>query len=191
MCGYVLEENMIEIIQGSDALLLPSIHEGFGLPLVEAMSCGIPAITSNVFSPPEIVKDGGLFVDPNDTSDLYEKIMEFVKNKKLQEDISKYALVRSQDFSWTITAEKLFKLFQKNTENELNSDFDADYDLAAYRTLTTVCQIHPGLVNQTRQDLLECDYTKIINWALTVGLKDAYVKEYLIPLTKWLEEHYT
>ena len=42
MCGYVKEKDMIEIIQGADALLLPSIHEGFGLPLVEAMSCGGP-----------------------------------------------------------------------------------------------------------------------------------------------------
>ena len=191
MCGYVKEEDMIEMIQGADALLLPSIHEGFGLPLVESMSCGIPVITSNVFSPPEIVKDAGLFADPYSTSDITERIIEFVKNKKLQEDLSKYALERSLDFSWIKTAEGLLKLFQENTENELDSDFDTDYDLAAYRTLTTVCQIHPYLIDQTRQNLLEFDYSKIINWALTVGLEDGYVKDYLIPFTKWLEEHYT
>ena len=155
------------------------------------MSCGIPVITSNVFSPPEIVKDAGLFADPYSTSDITERIIEFVKNKKLQEDLSKYALKRSQDFSWTKTAKKLLKLFQENTENELDNDFDTDYDLAAYRTLTTICQIHPYLIDHTRQNLLESDYSKIINWAFTVGLEDGYVKDYLIPFTKWLEEHYT
>jgi len=190
MCGYVKEKQMVEIIQGADALLLPSIHEGFGLPLVEAMSCGTPSITSNVFSPPEIVKDSGLLVDPYSTSDIAEKIIKFAKNKKLQEDLSKRALERSQYFSWAKTAEKLLKLFQENTENELDSDFDTDYDLAAYRTLTTICQIHPHLTTQTKQDLLEMDYTKIINWAVTVGLNDGYVKDYLIPLTRWLEERY-
>jgi len=190
MCGYVKEKDMIGIIQGADALLLPSIHEGFGLPLVEAMSCGVPSITSDVFSPPEIMKDAGLFADPYSVSDISEKIIKFAKNKKLQEELSKYALKRSQYFSWAKTAEKLLKLFQKNTENELDSDFDADYDSAAYRTLVTVCQIHPHLKNQTRQDLLEMNYTKIINWAVTVGLHDGYVKDYLTPLTKWLEERY-
>ena len=190
MCGYVTEKHMVEIIQGADALLLPSIHEGFGLPLVESMSCAIPAITSNIFSPPEIVKDAGLLIDPYNTSDIFEKIIEFVKNKKLQEDLSKRALERSQYFSWTKTAEQLLKLFQENTENELDSDFDTDYDLAAYRTLTTVCQLHPSLKEKSRQDLLEMDYVKIINWALTVGLNDKYVKDYLMPLTKWLEERF-
>jgi len=190
MCGYVKEKDMIGIIQGADALLLPSIHEGFGLPLVEAMSCGVPSITSDIFSPPEIMKDAGLFADPYSVSDISEKIIKFAKNKKLQEDLSKYALKRSQYFSWTKTAEKLLKLFQKNTENELDSDFDADYDSAAYRTLVTVCQIHPHLKNQAMRDLLEMNYTKIINWAVTVGLNDGYVKDYLTPLTKWLEERY-
>ncbi len=190
MCGYVKEKDMIEIIQGADALLLPSIHEGFGLPLVEAMSCGIPSITSDVFSPPEIANDAALFADPYSVSDIAEKIIKFAKNKKLQEDLSKRALERSQYFSWSKTAEKLLKLFQKNTENELDNDFDADYDLAAYRTLTTVCQIHPHLTAQSKQDLLEMDYTKIINWAITVGLNDGYVKDYLKPLTGWLEERY-
>ena len=136
------------------------------------------------------MKDAGLFVDPYSTSDIFDKIIEFVKNKKLQENLSKQALERSQYFSWTKTAEKLLKLFQENTDNELDSDFDTDYDSAAYRTLTTMCQIQPHLKELTSQDLLEMDYTKIINWAVTAGLNDAYVKDYLTPLTKWLEERY-
>ena len=80
------------------------------------MACGIPAITSNVFSPPEIIQDAGLLVDPNDTSDICEKILSFTHNKKLQEDLSQQALKRSKDFSWTLTAEKMLGLFRKYTE---------------------------------------------------------------------------
>jgi hypothetical protein len=53
-----------------------------------------------------------------------------------------------------------------------------------------VCQIHPHLTAQSKQDLLEMDYTRIINWAVATGLNDEYVKDYLIPLTGWLEERY-
>jgi len=189
MCGYVSEEIMINIIQGADALLLPSLHEGFGLPLVESMACGIPAITSNVFSPPEIIQDAGLLVDPYNTSDICEKILSFTHNKKLQEDLAQKALERSQDFSWTLTAEKMLSLFRKYTEKELDTEFENDYDSAAYRTLTTICQIHPDLKMSASQDLLEFDYSRIIKWALEVGLEDLEVQDYLIPLKSWLKKN--
>ena len=189
MCGYVPEELMIRIIQGADALLLPSLHEGFGLPLVESMACSVPVITSNVFSPPEIVKDAGLLVDPYNTSDISEKILSLVHSKKLQEDLSQNALKRSQDFSWTLTAEKMLKLFKDKVDIELDIDFEKDYDIAAFRTLTTVCQIHPYLKVSAVGDLLEFDYSRIIRWALEVGLNDSSVQDYLIPLKSWLEKN--
>ena len=189
MCGYVTEELIIKIIQGADALLLPSLHEGFGLPLVESMACGIPAITSNVFSPPEIIKDGGLLVDPYNISDIQEKILSLGHDKKLQEDLSQKALKRSHDFSWSITAEKMLSYFRDNVETELNTDFENDYNSAAFRTLTTVCQVHPDLKITASNDLLEFDYSRIIKWALEVGLKDSQVQDYLIPLKSWLEKN--
>ena len=189
MCGYVTEELIIKIIQGADALLLPSLHEGFGLPLVESMACGVPAITSNVFSPPEIVKDSGLLVDPYNISDIQEKIISLGHDKKLQEDLSQKALKRSHDFSWSITAEKMLSYFRDNVETELNTDFENDYNSAAFRTLTTVCQVHPDLKITASNDLLEFDYSRIIKWALEVGLKDSQVQDYLIPLKSWLEKN--
>ena len=120
MCGYVKEENMIEIIQGSDALLLPSMHEGFGLPLVESMSCAIPAITSNIFSPPEIVKDAGLFVDPYSTSDIFEKIIEFEK------EFHQYIKAKHSDvlaeISKGIINDKITGIIE-NVVNELSSKY--------------------------------------------------------------------
>ena len=189
MCGYVTEELMIQVIQGADALILPSLHEGFGLPLVESMACGVPVITSNVFSPPEIVKNAGLFVDPYNVTDIYEKIIEFVNSNKIQDELSQNAIKRSQDFSWTYTATELLKLFQMHVENPHDIDFDTDYSLSAYRTLTTISQIHPDLIKTAAQDLLEFDYSRIIEWSLEVGINDPFVKDYIIPLKQWLEEN--
>ena len=64
-----------------DVFVLPTAGEGFGIPTVEAMSCGVTSITSNVFSPPEIMKDAGLFADPYSVSDISEQIIKFAKNK--------------------------------------------------------------------------------------------------------------
>ena len=152
------------------------------------MACGVPAITSNIFSPPEIVKDGGLLVDPQNISDITEKIMLFANNKKLQEDLSQNALNRSQDFSWSLTAEKMLSYFKDNIETELDTDFESDYDQAAFRTITSVCQVHPDLKISATHDLLEFDYSRIIKWALEVGFEDPYVGDYLIPLKTWLEQ---
>jgi glycosyltransferase involved in cell wall biosynthesis len=189
MLGFVEQKDLIEIIQGSEALINPSLHEGFGFPLVESMACGIPVVTSNVFSPPEIVENGGLFVDPYSTSDIFDKILEMVNNEKLKENLSQEALKRSKYFSWTVTAKKLLELFEKHTMKKIDNNFDECYDLAAFRTLTTICQIHPKLMTMARHDLLEGDYSRLINWSLVEGLNDPQVKDYLTPFTKWLEEH--
>ena len=127
--------------------------------------------------------------DPYNISDIQEKILSLGHDKKLQEDLSQKALKRSHDFSWSITAEKMLSYFRDNVETELNTDFENDYNSAAFRTLTTVCQVHPDLKITASNDLLEFDYSRIIKWALEVGLKDSQVQDYLIPLKSWLEKN--
>ena len=188
MLGYLSDEIMVQVIQGAEALLLPSRHEGFGFPLVDCMACGVPSITSNVFSPPEIAQDSGVFVDPYNTDDIYEKILSFVQNKKLQEELSQNALKRSQDFSWSLTAGKLFDYFKKNTEKPLDFNFENDYDMSARRTIVTICNIHKFLRSGAPvSDLLSFDYRKLIRWCLEVGLNDDTVGDFLIPLKDWLQ----
>lgn len=188
--GFVSEKDLVELIQGSDALIFPSLHEGFGFPLVEAMACGTPVITSNVFSPPEIVGDGGLFVDPYNVTDIANKIMEISRDKKLQKTLSEKAYERSKKFSWEDTANKLLSIIEENTEYDShNFSFINNQDLSAYRTLVTVCEILPSLGNVARQDLLEFDYSRIVTWALEVGLEDPNVGDFLVPFKDWLVSH--
>lgn len=188
--GFVSTEHLSKLMQCADALIFPSLHEGFGLPLVEAMSCGVPAITSNVFSPPEVVGNAGLFVNPYDVSDIANKIIEMSNNESLRIALSQNALERSKKFVWEDVAKTLFKLIQQNAlPNSNHFDFKYNLDLAAYRTLTTVCEITPGLKEITQQDLLEFDYSKIISWALESGLENPYIKDFLIPFKEWLIAH--
>ena len=83
----------------------------------------------------------------------------------------------------------LLSYFKDNVETEIDTDFENDYNSAAFRTLTTVCQIHPDLKISATPDLLEFDYSRIIRWALEVGIKDSQVQDYLIPLKPWLEKN--
>jgi len=185
--GFVSESHLVEFLQGADALILPSIHEGFGLPLVESMACGTPCLTSNVYSPPSVVGDAGILVDPQNTNEIANKMFELGSSENLRNELSKKSLNRSMDFSWKENASKLLELYQKVTP--INGDnFEENYDKAAYRTITTIAEIVPGLQQQgLANDILEFDYSRLINWCLEVGLENEDVKDFLLPFREWLE----
>lgn len=185
--GFVNQNHLVELLQGADAMIMPSIHEGFGLPLLEAMACGVPSVTLDKFSPPEVVGDSGILVDPYDTEKISYEILRIGKNENLRMDLSKKALERSKMFSWKNNAKELIKLYKQIIPTS-DFSFEEDYDKAAYRTLVTVCEITPGLRDTAAQDLLKFDFKRIIMWALEVGLKDPDVKDFLIPFKSWLVE---
>jgi glycosyltransferase involved in cell wall biosynthesis len=187
--GFVSEGDLATLMQCADALILPSLHEGFGFPLVESMACGVPAITSNVFSPPEIVGNAGLLVDPYNVSEIADKMNEISTNKTLQETLSVSALERSKSFSWEHTAKKLLQSMEQTTkQTSRDFRFFEDVDVAAYRTIATVCEILPEL-HMIRRDLLGANYSPIISWALEHGLEHPEVKDFLIPFKDWLISH--
>ncbi len=70
--GEVLDEFLPHIYSGADVFVSPSLYEGFGLPPLEAMACGVPVITSNTSSLPEVVDNAGIMVDPDDVNSLCE-----------------------------------------------------------------------------------------------------------------------
>ena len=188
MLGYVSDDDLTHLLQASDALINPSIHEGFGLPMLEAMACAIPVITCNVFSPPEIVGDGGLFVDPRNTDDICSKILEISKNENLRNDLAAAGLKRSMNFSWEKTAVQLYELC-KEVSTESDFDFDTYYDKSALRTLTSICLSDPELKRNFLPSVMKFDFTKLIEWALSKGLEDPITKDYFIPLKSWMENY--
>ena len=84
----------------------PSFFEGFGFPPLEAMKCGIPIITSNISSLPEIVNGAGILIDPDKPDEIYQAIKNILLNNKLQEDLIRKGLTQSAKFNWKKTAEE-------------------------------------------------------------------------------------
>ena len=188
MLGYVSDDDLTSFLQSSDALINPSIHEGFGLPMLEAMACGIPVITCNVFSPPEIVGDGGLFVDPRNVDDICSKILELSNSENLRENLAAAGLKRSMDFSWEKTALQLYELYKEfSPDNDF--DFDSYYEKSALRTLTSICLTNKILKRKFLSSIIKFDFTKFIEWSLSDGLEDPTIKDYLIPLESWMESY--
>jgi glycosyltransferase involved in cell wall biosynthesis len=92
--------------------VLPSLYEGFGLPVLEAMKHGCPVITSNVSSLPEAGGDAALYVDPEDVGDIAEKIKKLVTNKQLREELIAKGKKQVTKFSWEKAAQKTLDVLQ-------------------------------------------------------------------------------
>lgn len=98
--GYLSREDLATVIAGALTLIYPSIYEGFGLPPLEAMACGVPVIASNVSSLPEVVGDTGILGDPQDVDALAGAIAKIANNPQERQALSERALARSRQFTW-------------------------------------------------------------------------------------------
>jgi len=97
----------------ADILAFPSLYEGFGLPVLEAMASGCPVITSNTTSLPEVAGDAGIMINPTDQGSLKNKIMELLENSKLSEELTQKGLLRAKIFTWENTAENTLAVYKK------------------------------------------------------------------------------
>ena len=111
--GRVPEEELVAIYNAADIFVYPSLYEGFGLPPLEAMACGVPVITSNVSSLPEVVGADALTVDPLDTDALAAAMARILNDVDLQANLSARGLRRAATFSWDATARILVDTYHK------------------------------------------------------------------------------
>ncbi len=102
--GYLEEEQLPYLYNNCSVFIYPSFYEGFGLPPLEAMSCGAPVITSNTTSIPEVVGDSGILVNPRIEEELSEALIKVLNNPELRLILRRKGLERSSLFSWTNTA---------------------------------------------------------------------------------------
>ncbi len=98
--GPVAEEDKVALYQQARAFLYPSIYEGFGLPALEALACGVPVVGSNASSIPEIVGDAGMLVDPHDARAMAGALIAVCTEDSLHDDLSERALTQAAKFSW-------------------------------------------------------------------------------------------
>ncbi|MGZ8225175.1 MAG: glycosyltransferase family 4 protein [Methylococcaceae bacterium] len=98
--GYLPREELAMVTAGALTLIYPSIYEGFGLPPLEAMACGVPVIASEVSSLPEVVGDTGLLINPHDDQAVAQAIQRLVDDHDFRRQLAQKALARSAEFTW-------------------------------------------------------------------------------------------
>lgn len=112
--GYASDEDLACLYSGALALVYPSLYEGFGLPVLEAMACGCPVICSRRASLPEVADNAALYLeDPSDPSELACLFREVVSNPKGCQVFAERGPIRASSFSWEKTARKTFKAFRE------------------------------------------------------------------------------
>lgn len=114
---YVPEADLVSLYNLTTAFIYPSSYEGFGLPVLEAMSCGTPVITSNCSSLLEVVGDSGILVDPQDVKALTSAMLEILRNGSLQKDLASRGIKRAKQFSWRKAAAKTLEVFRRVAES--------------------------------------------------------------------------
>jgi len=111
--GFIPMEHIPYIYNASELFVYPSFYEGFGLPPLEAMACGIPVIASNATSIPEILRDSALYINPYDIDDIYKKIYITLVDKKLRNELIKKGFKRVSELSWEKTAIDTLDAYKK------------------------------------------------------------------------------
>lgn len=115
--GFVPDKDLAPLYSGAFAFIYPSLYEGFGLPVLEAMQCGVPVITSDKSSLPEVVGDAGIMIDPNCTSDLIDSIYLLFTDKDLRSKMGQMSLQRASEFNWSKVTDKVIGVFQSASIN--------------------------------------------------------------------------
>jgi glycosyltransferase involved in cell wall biosynthesis len=102
--GYVSEPDKVALMGGAEAFVYPSLYEGFGLPVLEAMACGTPVVTSNLSSLPEVVGDAAILVDPVDPSSIADGIDRVLGDPDVRTRLVRAGRERAEGFTWEKTA---------------------------------------------------------------------------------------
>ncbi len=111
--GVVRDEDLPMLYNCAEIFVYPSLYEGFGFPPLEAMACGIPVITSNTSSLPEVVGDAGIMVNPTDVNSLCDSMFNLLHDRELWHHMSSKGLERAKSFSWAKAAREILEIYKE------------------------------------------------------------------------------
>lgn len=117
--GFVTDRDLPYFFNRAAVFVYPSLYEGFGLPVLEAMSSGAPVITSNVSSLPEVAGRAGILIDPKNEKELADALKKVLSNPKLALSMQKKGLLQAKKFSWQKAAVATLKVFNKSLKAKL------------------------------------------------------------------------
>jgi glycosyltransferase involved in cell wall biosynthesis len=110
--GYTTASDLPYLYNGAGLFVFPSVYEGFGLPLLEALACGVPTVCSNSSSLPEVGGDAVVYFDPNSAEELKIKIAQILNDNQLQKLLKEKSLIQAKKFNWDNTAQKTLSLLK-------------------------------------------------------------------------------
>ncbi len=113
LTGFVDKEDIPALLSLAEVFIYPSLYEGFGLPILEAMACGTPVITSDAASMPEIAGDAALLVDPRSTESISNAISTLANDEEKRVLMRAKGLQRASEFSWEVTAERTLEVYRQ------------------------------------------------------------------------------
>ena len=111
--NYVSYDELPIIINQALALVFPTLWEGFGLPVLEAMACGTPVITSNISSLPEVAGDAAILINPYDTREITAAMQAIINDSELRKQLSEKGLKRANQFSWEKTGKATVEVLKE------------------------------------------------------------------------------
>jgi glycosyltransferase involved in cell wall biosynthesis len=110
--GYVAEADLVALYNAADVFVYPSLYEGFGLPVVEAMACGTPVITSNVTSLPEVAGTAALLVDPKSEDEIASALERVLGDAELRARLREAGKARAREFTWRRMADETVAVYR-------------------------------------------------------------------------------
>jgi glycosyltransferase involved in cell wall biosynthesis len=113
LLGHVDNAQLAQLYQVASVFLFPSLEEGFGIPVLEAIAAGTPVVTSNVSSMPEVGGDAALYVDPHDPADIAQKVVQAAEDSTTRASLVQKGLARAGKFTWRRTAEATLAVYEE------------------------------------------------------------------------------
>lgn len=111
--GFLQNEDLVALYNAAQLFIMPSIYEGFGLPVLEAMRCGCPVVTTKNGSLREVAGDAAYFVNPNDLGSITRGIVEVFESQRIREQLTRNGFDQAKKFSWEKTANETFSVYKK------------------------------------------------------------------------------
>lgn len=142
--GYVTDEELIQLYNLCQLFVFPSWHEGFGLPVLEAMACGAPVIGANTSSLPEVIGLESALFDPSDVDEIATKMVQALVDDTFRVTLREHGLAQAKKFSWDETAKRAISAFELLCGDHERSDGYIDRSLSNYNLIQVLARHIPS-----------------------------------------------
>jgi glycosyltransferase involved in cell wall biosynthesis len=113
LTGFVADADLPALYTGAVAMAFPSLYEGFGIPILEAMACGVPVVSSNSSSLPEVADDAALLIDPYSIDEIHNALERVITDQDLRATLIQRGLKQAKKFTWEHSASQLLGLYRQ------------------------------------------------------------------------------